>query len=64
VLSGGRSEVLDAAREVIEASLDAGAHVVQVKVEVEGDAARFGGSSQLTGGREGPIGRVAGHEES
>jgi uncharacterized protein YqgV (UPF0045/DUF77 family) len=42
VLSGGRSEVLDAARKVIEASLDAGAHVVQVKVEVEGDAARFG----------------------
>ena len=42
VLSGGRSEVLEAARKVIEASLDAGARVVQVKVEVEGDAARFG----------------------
>jgi uncharacterized protein YqgV (UPF0045/DUF77 family) len=42
VLSGGRSEVLDATRKVIEASLDAGAHVVQVKVEAEGDAARFG----------------------
>jgi uncharacterized protein YqgV (UPF0045/DUF77 family) len=42
VLSGERSEVLDATRKVIEASLDAGAHVVQVKVEVEGDAARFG----------------------
>jgi uncharacterized protein YqgV (UPF0045/DUF77 family) len=42
VLSGGRSEVLEATRKVIEASLDAGAHVVQVKVEVEGDAARFG----------------------
>ncbi len=42
VLSGERSEVLEATRKVIEASLDAGAHVVQVKVEVEGDAARFG----------------------
>jgi uncharacterized protein YqgV (UPF0045/DUF77 family) len=36
VLSGGRSEVLEAARRVIEASLDAGAHVVEVKVEAEG----------------------------
>jgi uncharacterized protein YqgV (UPF0045/DUF77 family) len=42
VLSGERTEVLEATRKVIEASLDAGAHVVQVKVEVEGDAARFG----------------------
>ena len=42
VLSGERSEVLEATRKVIEASLDAGARVVQVKVEVEGDAARFG----------------------
>ena len=41
VLSGGRSEVLDAMLKVIEASLDAGAYVVQVKVEAEGDAARF-----------------------
>ena len=40
-LAGGRSEVLDATLKVIEASLDAGAHVVQVKVEAEGDAARF-----------------------
>jgi uncharacterized protein YqgV (UPF0045/DUF77 family) len=45
VLSGERTEVLEAARKVIEASLDAGAHVVQVKVEAEGDAARFGGRS-------------------
>ena len=36
VLSGGRSEVLEATRKVIEASLDAGARVVQVKVEAEG----------------------------
>ena len=35
VLSGERSEVLEATRKVIEASLDAGAHVVQVKVEAE-----------------------------
>jgi uncharacterized protein YqgV (UPF0045/DUF77 family) len=41
VLAGGRSEVLEATFKVIEASLDAGAHVVQVKVEAEGDAARF-----------------------
>ena len=41
VLSGGRSEVLEATRKVIEASLDAGAHVVQVKIEAEGDSARF-----------------------
>ena len=36
VLSGERAEVLEATRKVIEASLDAGAHVVQVKVEAEG----------------------------
>ena len=41
VLAGGRSEVLDATLKVIEASLDAGAHIVQVKVEAEGDATRF-----------------------
>ena len=41
VLSGERSEVLEATRKVIEASLDAGAHVVQVKIEAEGDSARF-----------------------
>jgi uncharacterized protein YqgV (UPF0045/DUF77 family) len=41
VLSGERSEVLDAMLKVIEASLDAGAYIVQVKVEAEGDAARF-----------------------
>ena len=41
VLSGGRAEVLEAMRKVIEASLDAGAHAVQVKLEAEGDAERF-----------------------
>ena len=41
VLAGERSEVLEAVRKVIEASLDAGAHAVQVRVEAEGDAARF-----------------------
>lgn len=41
VLAGGRTEVLEALRKVIEASLDAGAHIVQVKVEAQGDAQRF-----------------------
>ena len=41
VLAGGRSEVLEAMFKVIEASLDAGAHIVQVKVEAEGVATRF-----------------------
>jgi uncharacterized protein YqgV (UPF0045/DUF77 family) len=41
VIAGGRSEVLEAVRKVIEASLDAGAHAVQVRVEAEGEAARF-----------------------
>jgi uncharacterized protein YqgV (UPF0045/DUF77 family) len=42
-LSGERSEVLEAMLKVIEASLDAGAHAVQVNVETEGDSSRFGG---------------------
>ena len=41
VLAGGRSEVLEAMLKVVEASLDAGARAVQVKVEAEGDAERF-----------------------
>jgi uncharacterized protein YqgV (UPF0045/DUF77 family) len=45
VLAGARSEVLEAVRKVIEASLDAGAHAVQVRVEAEGEAAKFHGSS-------------------
>ena len=42
VLAGGRKEVLAATTEVVEAALDAGAHAVEVKVEAEGDAPRFG----------------------
>jgi uncharacterized protein YqgV (UPF0045/DUF77 family) len=41
-LAGGREEVLEAVRKVIEASLDAGAHVVQVKVEAQAEAGKFG----------------------
>ena len=43
VLAGGRQEVLDAVTRVIEASLDAGARAVRVRVEAEGDAPRFDG---------------------
>ena len=42
LLAGARSEVLEAAFKAVEASLDAGAHIVQVKVEAAGDAGRFG----------------------
>jgi len=42
VLAGGRREVLEGAMEVIEAALDAGASAVEIKVEAEGDAPRFG----------------------
>jgi uncharacterized protein YqgV (UPF0045/DUF77 family) len=45
VLAGRRSEVLEAVRKVIDASLDAGAHAVQVKVEAEAEATRFHGKS-------------------
>ena len=41
VLAGGRKEVLQAATQVIEAALDAGAHAVNVKVEAEGESDRF-----------------------
>jgi uncharacterized protein YqgV (UPF0045/DUF77 family) len=41
MLAGSRAEVLDAMRKVIDASLDAGAHIVQVKVETQGHAERF-----------------------
>ncbi len=41
VLAGGRKEVLQAAMQVIEAALDAGAHAVNVKVEAEGESYRF-----------------------
>jgi hypothetical protein len=42
VLAGRRQEMLEAMLRVIEASLDAGAHIEQVKVEAEADAGRFG----------------------
>ena len=45
VLAGGRPEVLEAMRKVIEASLDAGAKAVRVEVEAQGDAASFDESS-------------------
>jgi uncharacterized protein YqgV (UPF0045/DUF77 family) len=41
-LAGGRREVLEASLKVIEAALDAGAHAVEVRVEAEGEAERFG----------------------
>ncbi len=41
MLTGGRREVLEAAMKVIEASLDAGAHAVEVRVEAQGDAPSF-----------------------
>lgn len=46
VLAGGRSEVLSAMSKVIEASLDAGARTVEIKVEAEGDAPRFEGATR------------------
>ena len=42
VLAGNQREVLAATMEVVEASLDAGACAVEIKVEAEGDAPRFG----------------------
>jgi uncharacterized protein YqgV (UPF0045/DUF77 family) len=43
VLAGGRREVIEAMMEIIEASLDAGASAVEIKVEAQSDAPRFGG---------------------
>jgi uncharacterized protein YqgV (UPF0045/DUF77 family) len=43
MLAGDRKEVLEATVRVIETALDAGAHAVEVKVEVEADSPRFGG---------------------
>jgi uncharacterized protein YqgV (UPF0045/DUF77 family) len=43
VLAGGRREVIEAMMEIIEASLDAGASAVEIKVEAQRDAPRFGG---------------------
>ena len=45
VLAGSREEVLRAAMAVVEATLDAGAETVEVKISAEAQAARFGGSS-------------------
>lgn len=42
VLAGTRGEVLDAVTRVVEAALDAGAGGVELKVEAEGEADRFG----------------------
>src|SRR3712207_2526604 len=49
LLAGERSEVLGAVMKVIETALDAGIHTVEVKVEAEGDAGKFG----RAGGRRG-----------
>ncbi len=42
MLAGERREVLDAVTRTVQAALDAGARGVEVKVEAEGDAGRFG----------------------
>jgi uncharacterized protein YqgV (UPF0045/DUF77 family) len=42
VLAGGRREVLETTMKVVEAALEAGAHAVEVRVEAEGEAERFG----------------------
>jgi uncharacterized protein YqgV (UPF0045/DUF77 family) len=44
MLTGGRREVLEAAIKVVEASLDAGARAVEVRVEAQGEAPGFGES--------------------
>lgn len=41
-VSGGRSEVLETVMRVVEASLDAGARIVEVKVEAQAEADKFG----------------------
>ena len=42
VLAGERREVLDAATRVVETALDAGAGGVELRIEAQGDAPRFG----------------------
>ena len=42
VLAGELREVLDAATRVVEAALDAGAGGVELRIEAQGDAPRFG----------------------
>ncbi len=41
MLTGGRREVLEAALKVVEASLDAGARAVEIRVEAQGEAPSF-----------------------
>ena len=43
MLTGGRREVLEAAVKVVEVSLDAGAHAVEMKIEAQGEAPSFAG---------------------
>ena len=49
LLAGSREEVLEGVRRVAEAALDAGARAVEVRIEAEPDAPRFGGEQR---GRE------------
>ena len=46
VLAGGREEVLEGVRWVVDAALDAGARSVRVEIEVQGDAPRFDGEER------------------
>jgi uncharacterized protein YqgV (UPF0045/DUF77 family) len=43
ILTGGRREVLEAVTKVVEASLDAGARAVEMKIEAQGEATSFEG---------------------
>ena len=43
MLTGERREVLEAAIRVVEASLDAGARAVEIKIEAQGEAPSFEG---------------------
>lgn len=42
ILAGGQEEVLESAMSIVAAALDAGASGVDLKVEAQGDASRFG----------------------
>lgn len=41
-VSGGREEVLDAVRKIVEASLHAGAKTIEVKIEAQEEAGKLG----------------------
>ncbi|QYJ15871.1 hypothetical protein Rxycam_01699 [Rubrobacter xylanophilus DSM 9941] len=43
MLAGSREEVLEGVRRIVKAALDAGAREVEVRVEAQPDAPRFGG---------------------